>query len=109
MVLKEGEETREVSFITAGEHWYEVGKTGEFLLHETDTIPIWIEQISKRNRIGADLKLQGLSVKSGRMTRISLTIKMKSEKSVLFIAKDLGFGELYPSTGLEWTEEFELE
>ena len=109
VVLKEGEETREVSFITAGEHWYEVGKTGEFLLHETDTIPIWIELVSKRNRIGADLKLQGLSVKSGRMTRISLTIKMKSEKSVLFIAKDLGFGELYPSTGLEWTEEFELE
>ncbi|MCR4814937.1 MAG: hypothetical protein K5879_08955 [Lachnospiraceae bacterium] len=109
VVLKEGEETKEVSFITAGEHWYEVGKTAEFLLHETDTIPIWIELISKRNRIGADLKLQGLSVKSGRMTRISLTIKMKSEKTVLFVVKDLGFGELYPSTGLEWTEEFELE
>ena len=109
VILKEGEETKEVSFITAGEHWYEVGKTAEFLLHETDTVPVWIEQISKRNRIGADLKLQGLSVKSGRMTRISLTIKMNSEKSVLFVAKDLGFGELYPSTGLEWTEEFELE
>ena len=109
VVLKEGEESREVTFINAGEHWYEVGKTAEFLLHETDTIPIWIEMISKRNRIGADLKLQGLSVKSGRMTRISLTIRMKSEKSVLFVVKDLGFGELFPSTGLEWTEEFELE
>ena len=109
ITLKEGDESKEISFISAGEHWYEVGKTGEFLLHETDTVPIWIEQISKRNRIGADLKLQGLSVKSRRMTRISLTIKMNSEKSVLFVVKDLGFGELYPSTGLEWTEEFELE
>ena len=43
------------------------------------------------------------------MTRISLTIKMKSEKTVQFVAKDLGFGEIYPSTGLEWTEELALD
>ena len=108
VVIMDGEERKEIPFITAGDHWYEVGKTIEFLLHETDTIPIWIELISKRNRLGADLKLQGLPVKNSRMTRISLTIKMNSERSVLFVVKDLGFGELFPSTGLEWTEEFEL-
>ena len=59
--------------------------------------------------MNAEMKLQGLTVKSGRMTRISLTIKMNSEKTILFVAKDLGFGEIYPSTGLEWTEELELE
>ena len=109
VMIKENDETKELLFVRAGEHWYEVGKTREFLLRETDTVPIYIEQISKRTRMGADLKLQGLSVKSGRMTRISLTIKMKSEKTILFVAKDLGFGEIYPSTGLEWTEELELE
>ena len=108
VMIMDGEERKEIPFITAGEHWYEVGRTIEFLLHETDTIPIWIELISKRNRLGADLKLQGLPVKNSRMTRISLTIKMNSERSVLFVVKDLGFGELFPSTGLEWTEEFEL-
>ena len=59
--------------------------------------------------MNAEMKLQGLTVKSGRMTRISLTIKMNSENTILFVAKDLGFGEIYPSTGLEWTEELELE
>ena len=42
------------------------------------------------------------------MTRISLTIKMASEHTIQFIAKDLGFGEIYPSTGLEWVEELDL-
>ncbi|MBR3039897.1 MAG: hypothetical protein IKI20_04495 [Lachnospiraceae bacterium] len=109
VTIKEKGEEKEEMFITAGEHWYEVGKTKEFLLHETDTVPVFIDMISKRNRVAADLKLQGLSVKSGRMTRISLTIKMKSEKTVQFVAKDLGFGEIYPSTGLEWTEELALD
>ena len=106
--LNDNGDLQEEVFITAGEHWYEVGKTKEFLLHETDTVPIWMEQISRRNRVSADLKLQGLSVKSGRMTRISLTIKMASEHTIRFIAKDLGFGEIYPSTGLEWVEELDL-
>jgi hypothetical protein len=107
--LNDGGEVQEEVFITAGEHWYEVGRTKEFLLHETDTVPIWMEQISRRSRVSADLKLQGLSVKSGRMTRISLTIKMSSERTIQFVAKDLGFGEIYPSTGLEWVEELELD
>ncbi|MBQ1489199.1 MAG: hypothetical protein IIZ41_10645 [Lachnospiraceae bacterium] len=109
IVMMDNEESKEELFIRAGEHWYEVGRTKEFLLYETDTVPIWIEQISRRNRMNAEMKLQGLTVKSGRMTRISLTIKMNSEKTILFVAKDLGFGEIYPSTGLEWTEELELE
>ena len=109
VTIRDNDEDDDVVFIKAGEHWYEVGHTEEFLLHETDTVPIWIEQISKRSRVGADLKLSGLPVKGSRMTRISLTIKMSSDKNVLFIAKDLGFGELYPSTGLEWTEELALD
>ena len=109
VTIRDNDEDDDVVFIKAGEHWYEVGHTEEFLLHETDTVPIWIEQISKRSRVGADLKLSGLPVKGSRMTRISLTIKMSSDKNVLFIAKDLGFGELYPSTGLEWTEELTLD
>ena len=56
----------------------------------------------------ADFKLEGLNVKPGVITRVSVSLKMKNESIAEIKVKDLGFGNFFPSSGLEWTEEMDL-
>ncbi len=107
-VNKAGKECN-VPLIQVGEHWYEAEAATEVILHETDSIPVTIEYINSRQPAVADFVLQGLPVAVNRMTRVELTIKMTSETRVVLHAVDLGFGEIYPSCGKEWTEEMDLQ
>ncbi len=98
-----------IPMIEAGVHWYEAQAEKEIILHETDVIPITVEYLNSRQVAVADFELKGLPVTANRMTRIALDIKMVSENRVVLHAVDLGFGELYPSCGKEWTEEMDLQ
>lgn len=107
-ISQSGKDTN-ISLIEAGEHWYEADAKTEIILHETDIIPVSVEYVNSRQAAVAEFKLKGLPVAPGRITRVELEVKMISEKTVVFHATDMGFGEIYPSTGLEWTEEMELQ
>lgn len=107
-VYEEGKEVT-LPLIAAGEHWYEAEAGVEILLHETDIIPVAVEYINSRQTAVAEFVLKGLPVTPNRMTRVALDVKMTSENRVVFHAVDLGFGEIYPSCGQEWTEEMDLQ
>lgn len=98
-----------IPLIEAGIHWYEAEAEAEVILHETDTVGITVEYINSRQTAVADFVLEGLPVTPNRMTRIKIDIKMVSENGVVLHATDLGFGEIYPSCGKEWTEEMNLQ
>ncbi|MBQ3036741.1 MAG: hypothetical protein IJD31_07420, partial [Lachnospiraceae bacterium] len=75
----------------------------------TDVVPIAVEYVGSRQTAVAEFVLKGLPVTPNRMTRIELEAKMTSENHVVLKVTDLGFGEIYPSSGLEWTEEMDLQ
>lgn len=107
-IYENGKE-KNIILTEAGKHWYEAEAKLELILHETDCIPITVEYINNRQIAVADFVLKGLPMAKGRMKRIELSIRMTSETRVLLQAIDLGFGELYPSSQLEWTEEMDLQ
>lgn len=104
----DGSKEEYLKLIETGSHWYESGNAIEVLLKEEDILPIWIEKISSRGMAVADFKLEGLNVKPGVITRVSVSLKMKNESIAEIKVKDLGFGNFFPSSGLEWTEEMDL-
>ena len=108
LVRENGKEVN-LSLIEAGEHWYEAEAKIEMILHETDIVPIAVEYVGSRQTAVAEFVLKGLPVTPNRMTRIELEAKMTSENHVVLKVTDLGFGEIYPSCGLEWTEEMDLQ
>ena len=108
LVRENGKEVN-LSLIEAGEHWYEAEAKIEMILHETDVVPIAVEYVGSRQTAVAEFVLKGLPVTPNRMTRIELEAKMTSENHVVLQVTDLGFGEIYPSCGLEWTEEMDLQ
>jgi len=109
VMIHEGSKEINVSLIGAGEHWYEAEAKTEIILHGTDVVPVTVEYMNGRQTAVAEFVLKGLPMTADRMTRIELDIRMTSENRVVFHATDLGFGEIYPSCGKEWTEEMELQ
>lgn len=92
----------------AGKHWYEVQGSKEIVLSETDNLPIVIEYVTQNGNAVADFPLKGLPCEKGRLTRVKVSASMKEEDVVFLKVSDMGFGEIFPPTGLEWEETMKL-
>ena len=50
------------------------------------------------------MKLPGLPKRPDRTTRLRVHIMYESADTCIILVQDLGFGEMFPSSGLMWTE-----
>lgn len=107
-IFKDGHETI-LPLMEAGVHWYEAEGCREVILNETDILPITIEYVTKNGSAVADFPLKGLVCEPGRLTRVRVTAGMQADNVVSLKVTDLGFGEIYPTSGLEWEETMNLD
>ncbi len=98
-----------IPLIEAGIQWFEASGRTELILKDTEKIGLYISYINNNNIIKADLTLQGLFSTNDRITRVSMEVKMTAENTVHFKVSDLGFGEIFRSSGKEWEQELNLE
>lgn len=98
-----------VPLIKSGSRWFEASGRTEVILKESDSIPVYFDYVGKKTPVVGDLRLEGLPHGIGYCTRVEVSMSLSEEKKVVIKVKDLGFGEIYPSTGGEWEEEMELE
>lgn len=106
-VIKEGVESYFV-LLNAGEKWYEAYKEFDLILEAGNTLSIQITSLNKEVREVAQIALSGLPMRPRKTSRIRMTVSMKNENIVKFHMIDMGFGEFYKSSGMEWTEELDL-
>ncbi|MCR4648742.1 MAG: hypothetical protein K5776_06665 [Lachnospiraceae bacterium] len=99
----------EIPLIEAGSQWFESIGRCELILKETDKINIYLSYIYNNYIARGEITLPGLNVSNNRITRVSIEVKMISEDTALFKVWDMGFGELYASTGKDWEQELKLE
>lgn len=98
-----------IPLIEAGIQWFEASGRTELILRDTDKIVLYISYLNRNNPIKAELTLPGLSLGENRITRISLEVKMTGENTVLFKVWDMGFGEIFTSSGKDWEQVLNLE
>ena len=99
----------EITLIEAGSQWFEsFGKT-ELILKDTDKIGIFLSYVYKNYVARGEITLPGLNTSNNRITRVSIEVKMTGEDTVLFKVWDMGFGDMFPSTGKDWEQELVLE
>lgn len=98
-----------IPLIEAGVQWFEASGRTELILRDTDKIVLYISYLNRNNPIKAELTLPGLSLGENRITRISLEVKMTGENTVLFKVWDMGFGEIFTSSGKDWEQVLNLE
>lgn len=107
-VYREGEEVY-LALLDAGRNWYDTYKEMDFILDREDSVTLIITPLNGKNVHNAQIYLTGLPVRPARATRIHLELRMMSEKRLFIKITDLGFGEFFPASGLDWTGEMEVE
>ena len=106
-VLRQGSPSY-YALLDAGENWYEVEKTCEFLLAGERELDFVITPLTGKNIETKTVALAGGNGNGAPYTRYRLEMAMSSPDAVRVRVTDLGFGELFPSDGKVWEESFSV-
>ena len=90
--------------LDAGVNWFEVRKSCRIILNEGNKVDLVITPMTGRKPEIAEITLTDLPKRPPKTTRLLINVRMQSESRMEVKIKDLGFGELFPSSNLEWTE-----
>ncbi len=96
------------SLISAGVNWYEAVGECEILLDDVDELEFVVSDMETGKKEQYSMKLDNLPKRPPKATRLHLHLEFESVKECHVQVKDVGFGDLYPSSGLVWHETMEL-
>ena len=106
--LKEKE--RSVPIVKAGSSWTSAGAVYEFILDDQDYIDFEVSSLidPKRSR-RLRMVLSDFPKRENRTTRVSMDATFRDAKTLIVSVTDLGFGDLFPGSGAQITEQISLE
>jgi hypothetical protein len=97
-----------MALMDAGINWFESKKQYDFILDKGNKVSFVITPLTGKNPEVVDITLNDLPKRPPKTTRLHLDVSMLSENKMQVEIKDMGFGELFPTSGLEWKEVIEL-
>ena len=106
-VLKCGKEVY-CALLDAGVNWYEARVSMDIIMDDSDVLNIEVTPLTGGQKKVVQLLLDGLANRPPLTTRLNISMSMSSVKDVDVRVKDLGFGELFPSSGKVWEETIEV-
>lgn len=98
-----------LSLINAGDNWYEAMGECEVILDGTPEIDFWLRPPNSREAKVEKLTLADLPERPNKATRLRIIAKPLSDVKVQIQIKDMGFGELFKSSGRVWKYTMEFE
>lgn len=107
MLQKQGTEVYH-ALLDAGVNWYEAAGQLETILDSGNKIDIQMTPLTGGEVTVISIVLDGLEKRPDRTTRLRITIDLTAVDRVRVRIEDLGFGELFKSSGKSWTQEFEI-
>ena len=91
--------------ISAGVNWYEAHHVCEFIPRGERELRFVSRHMSEGSLVTHSMRLPHLPQRPDRATRLRLTVYFSSPTHCHLEVEDLGFGELYRSSGLTWKRE----
>ena len=104
-VVREGEDAY-MALLDAGRSWFEAAHECDLILDDPEPLEIAITPINGMSARTVRVKMDGFPKRPPRASRIHLEIRMISDTKAKIKITDLGFGDLFPSSGLSWESEF---
>lgn len=105
--LRRGEDSY-YAILDAGVNWFEAAADFEVILEEGDEIPFVLTSLTGGYVTEKRIKLEGLPNRPRGTTRLRIYIEMSSVDTLQIEVEDLGFGEIFKSSGLAWSHTIEL-
>lgn len=90
--------------IQAGKNWYECRTVFDLILDDANQLTFYISQMQSTDKQKVSMPLPGLPPRPNRTTRLRICLECQSETVCKITVKDMGFGEMYPSSKKIWTE-----
>lgn len=90
--------------IEAGSNWYDCKTRYELLLDQTEELVFTVATMDNPEKRRVAMSLPGLPNRPNKTTRLEVELSYKSPKECCITVKDLGFGEMFPSSGKVWKE-----
>lgn len=106
-VLRHGENSY-LAVLDGGENWFECKKQWDVILQEGNVIRLRLTPLDGRNVRHVEVVLDGLPTRDPKMTRLHLEAEMLNEETMEIHVADMGFGELCPASGLQFSQRIEL-
>lgn len=107
-VLRKGMDSY-FALLDAGVNWYEAKNECEVYLDKGNVLSFIVTPLNGKEIKIVQVVLDGLAERPEKCTRLRVTIQMKGQDMVVIQILDLGLGEIFPSTGQQWNEEFYLD
>ena len=95
-------------FLEAGCNWYEVDRTQDIILEDSNEIRLLMRPLRGGETSEFLIRLDGLPVREGRTARIRLHFTMSAPDKLEILIEDMGFGDIFPSSGLKWEQQINL-
>lgn len=95
------------AMIGAGVNWYEASKDCEFVLDKVKELAFVVSSMEDGRRERYVMPLPELPERPNKTTRLHLHLEYESPRRCQITVEDLGFGEMFPSSGKVWHETME--
>lgn len=102
-VLKRGEPSY-LALLDAGINWFEAKKEVDIILNHGNKLSLVITPLTGKNPEVVDIILNDLPKRPAKCSRLHVSVAMASESRLSVSVRDLGFGELFPASNIEWKE-----
>ncbi|MCM1144778.1 MAG: DUF5716 family protein [Blautia sp.] len=107
-VYKRGKESY-YALLDAGENWYEAHREWEILLPgDENTLSFLVTPLTGKSAKLLEITLEDAPVREGAFSRYGMDMKLLCVECAEVVVTDLGFGELFPSTGRVWKKQIEV-
>ena len=90
--------------LEAGNNWYESRACCQLILDNTEELVFVVGTMGETEKKRMGMLLTGLPKRPNKTTRLLLKLQYISRKECRITVKDLGFGEMFPSSGKKWEE-----
>lgn len=106
-VLRRGEESY-FAVLDAGINWYEAKTEFEIILGSGNRVDFLITSLTGGHVTDKPMVLEGLPERPENTTRLRVQVEMSAVNKATVTVEDLGFGELFPTSGKGWTYTMEV-
>ena len=97
-----------MALLDAGRNWYDCVRECDLLLEREEKLELIVTPLNGKDVKNIPVYLSGVPRRDRRSTRIHLELKMLSESKAGLTITDMGFGEFFPPSGLQWESEFKI-
>lgn len=92
------------SLISAGVNWYEAMGDCELILDDVDYLTFVVSNMENTKKERYSMPLPNLPKRPPKATRLHLHLEFEAANRCRIDVEDMGFGEMYPGSGLVWHE-----